>query len=137
MRIGQGHRKGQGNLWKTWIALITNYIFYMKFFKNIWNWGKLKVWLMDGQKDGKWTWLTGVWKIDEKMDTPIWLSPDIFSHFRNTHWNVDKWWFMNTVKILIIIVAMLIEDLNQADIDLKKWHKLYKLFTFDILEYQE
>lgn len=26
---------------------------------------------------------------------------------------------------------------NQADIDLKKWHKLYKLFTFDILEYQE
>lgn len=72
-----------------------------------------------------------------KKDTPTWLSPDIFSHFRNTHWNVDKWWFMNTVKILIIIVAMLIEDLNQADIDLKKWHKLYKLFTFDILEYQE
>lgn len=32
---------------------------------------------------------------------------------------------------------MLIEDLNQADIDLKKGHKLYKLFTFDILEYQE
>lgn len=28
-------------------------------------------------------------------------------------------------------------NLNQADIDLKKWHKLSKLFTFDILEYQE
>lgn len=52
------------------------------------------------------------WKIDEyfiyRGMKNLWENwyPQLtltwhFFHFRNTHRNVDKWWFMNTVKILI------------------------------------
>lgn len=57
--------------------------------------GWTKRWNIDEYK------FTGVWKIYAKIDTPQLTLTWHFFHFRNTHRNVDKWWFMNTVKILI------------------------------------